>query len=242
MSISVLIVEDEFTIAMDIEQRLIAMGFSVVGIAVNYDEALPLLIDGGIDLVLLDINLEEEKSGIDLGKLISEKFTIPTLFLTAYTDNETFEKASAANPMGYLNKPFKDSDLAHGIKLAVQRFEQLNGKTIVDVSLDQNSQSNSLFIKDKGKLNKVNIQDIIWIEAMDNYTIVHLKSSKYVANTFLKDMLGILGNDFVRIHRSHAVAIDKITSIDENLVFVGDLFITISKSYKSDLMKRLNLV
>jgi len=242
MANRVLIVEDEFTIAMDIEQRLIAMDYEVAGIAVNYDEALPLLIEGDIDVVLLDVNLEEEKSGIDLGKLILDKFNIPTVFLTAYTDRETFQKASAANPMAYLNKPFKDSDLDHGLQLAIQRFSQLQKADQTVPSEEIKKQENFIFIKDKGQFKKVAIADILWVEAMDNYTVVHLAGKKYVANTFLKDMIELLGDGFARIHRSHAVALDKITAIEDNLVFIGELYITISKSYRADLMKRLKLV
>ncbi len=238
----VLIVEDEFTIAMDIEQRLQSMDYEVMGIAVNYNEALPLLLNEEIDVVLLDINLEEEKSGIDLGKLILEKFNIPTVFLTAYTDRETFLKASAASPMGYLNKPFKDSDLDHGIQLAIQRFAELKSKENSSTSVEVKKQDDFIFIKDKGQLKRVALKDILWVEAMDNYTIVHLKNQKFVANTFLKDMIHLLGDGFARIHRSHAVAIDKITAIEDNLVFIDEVYITISKSYRSDLMKRLKLV
>ena len=55
-------------------------------------------------------------------------------------------------------------------------------------------------------------------------------------------MLAILGDRFVRVHRSHAVAINKITSIEDNILFIGETYVTISKSYRSELLKRLNLV
>ncbi|MGV6860429.1 MAG: LytR/AlgR family response regulator transcription factor [Putridiphycobacter sp.] len=239
MNLKVLVVEDEFTIALDIEQRLSSMGFEVVGVAVNYNEALPYLLEDKIDIVLLDINLEDEKSGIDLAKLIKTKFNLPVVFLTAYTDEATFNKASEASPMGYLNKPFKDTDIKHTLKLAYDQFKMLhqtNSTAIIPKEED------AIFVKDKGQLIKVNIEDILWVEAMDNYTVLYFKDSKIVANAFLKDMLETLGNRFLRIHRSHAIALNKIDSIDDNLVFIGTKALTVSKSHKQELLDKLKLI
>lgn len=241
MKVKVLIVEDEFTIALDIETRLINLGYNVVGIALNYDEALPYLLESEIDLTLLDINLEDKKSGIDLGKLILKKFNIPVVFLTAYTDDQTFIKANEANPMGYLNKPFKDSDLDHTIKLAVKQFQNLEQSKPVDQA-HENITKDFIFVKHKGQLVKINVNDILWIEALDNYTLIHLNDKKYIANSFLKDMLNTLGDNFIRIHRSHAVALDKITTIEDNTLFINDIHLSISKSSKSNLLEKLNTV
>ncbi len=241
MKTKVLIVEDEFTIALDIETRLLNMGYDVVGIAINYDEALPYLLENEIDVALLDINLEDKKSGIDLGKLILKKFNIPIVFLTAYTDNQTFTKASEANPMGYLNKPFKDTDLDHALQLGIRQFKKLQ-------TLNQDHQSSEkitkdfIFIKHKGQLVKINTNDILWLEALDNYTVIHLKGKKYIANSFLKNMLNTLGDNFIRIHRSHAVALNKITSVEDNTLFIDDIYLSISKSCKNNLLEKLNTV
>jgi len=241
MKTKVLIVEDEFTIALDIETRLIDLGYDVVGIAINYDEALPYLLESEIDIALLDINLEDKKSGIDLGKLILKKFNIPVVFLTAYTDDETFTKASEANPMGYLNKPFKDSDLDHSLKLALKQFNLIQQKQEENIPY-QSIQKEFIFVKHKGQLVKIKIDDILWIEALDNYTVIHLKDKKYIANSFLKDMLSTLGNNFIRIHRSHAVALNKITSVEDNTLFIDSIHLSISKSCKNNLMEKLNTV
>ncbi len=242
MKTKVLIVEDEFTIALDIETRLINLGYDVIGIAINYDEALPYLLESEIDIALLDINLEDKKSGIDLGKLILKKFNIPIVFLTAYTDNETFIKANEANPMGFLNKPFKDSDLDHSFKLALKQFSLLNQVQSQNEDIVAPLHKEFIFVKHKGQLIKIDIKDILWLEALDNYTVIHLKDKKFIANNFLKNMLDILGDNFIRIHRSHAVALDKITSVEDNTLFINDIYLTISKSCKTNLLEKLNTV
>ncbi len=243
--INVLIVEDEFTIALDIQERLKQMDYSVIGIASDYDKAIPFLFHSEPDIALLDINLGTGKSGIDLALLIYEKFEIPVIFLTAYSDDTNFEKAQEAHPMGFIVKPFKDEDLNHGIKLALQRFEEINiSKTETNINNIETKRFNELiFLKEEGQIICVKKNDIIWLEAMDNYTIIHKHKEKHMVNTFLKDVLIKLDSDnFFRIHKSHAVALDKITKIEDNLIFLDDIYLIISRKYKKDLLTRLDLL
>lgn len=234
---NILIIEDEFSIAMDMEMRLQKMGYHVAGIATNYKDALAVLLEETIDIALLDINLNSDKTGIDIGKIIKEKFNIPVIFITAYTDSGTFTAALEANPMGYITKPFKDADLNNNIQLAFAKFV----KTLDD-NPDLQIDGKYFFVKDKGVLKKLNTDDILWAEAMDNYTILHTVGGKHIVNAFLKDVLFRLGNDFLRIHRSHAVAIKQITSIEDNLVYIGKTFLVVSQSYKNELMKRVEVL
>ncbi|MCD4794767.1 MAG: response regulator [Bacteroidales bacterium] len=243
--INVLIVEDEYTIALDIEERLKQMKFSVAGIAAGYDKALPILFNKNPDIVLLDINLGDGKSGIDLAELIHKKFDIPVIFLSAYSDDATFKKAQAANPMGFIIKPFKDEDLDHGIKLALQRYKEIkqNDNISRQTNIEINTTDNFVFIKDKGQILRINKKEILWLEAMDNYTIVHILKEKHIVNSFLKDVLAKLNSrNFFRIHKSHAVALDKITKIEDNLIFIDKIYLIISRKYKKELMDRLNLL
>lgn len=235
----ILIVEDEFSIAIDIEQRLINLGYDVLDIALNYDEAIEAINKHQhIDLILLDINLEDKKSGIDLGYYIQQNVKVPIIYITAYLDDKTFDSAKKTNPMAYINKPIKDLDLKHAVELAIDRNADLQA------SLEKGNESNSeyVFIKDKGQIKKVKIADILWLEAMDNYTVIHLSDEKHITNSFLKDVISTLGSDFVRIHRSHAVAFSQVSKIEDNSVYLGNKHLTISKSYKSGLMNRLNLI
>ncbi len=243
--ISVLIVEDEYTIALDIEDRLKQMGFSVVGIASEYDKALLILLNKEPDIALLDINLGGEKSGIDLAELIKEKFDIPVIFLSAYSDDATFNKTQVSNPMGFIIKPFRDEDLSHGIKIALQRYKEIkkNKNPILQSNVVIDSTNDFVFIKDKGQILSVNKKEILWLEAMDNYTIVHLLKGKHIVNLYLKDVLLKLNSrNFFRIHKSHAVALDKITKIEDNLIFIDKIYLIISRNYKKDLMDNLNLL
>ena len=242
--INVLIVEDEFTIALDIQERLKQMHYDVVGIASDYDKALPFIFNNKPDIVLLDINLGSGKSGIDLAKLIYEKSDIPVIFLTAYSDEANFEKARETHPMGFIIKPFKDEDLNHGIKLALQRFEEINrSKTEPNQNIETKKFDNLIFLKEDGQIICIKKTEILWLEAMDNYTIIHKRKEKHTVNTFLKDILIKLNSDnFFRIHKSHAVALDKITKIEDNLIFLDDVYLIISRKYKKNLLTRLDVL
>jgi two-component system response regulator LytT len=107
MALSVLIVEDEFIIAEDLNSALLRSGFEVFGIAYGYTHALALLEKGRPDIVLLDITLDHEQSGLRLGQQLNEDFRIPYIYVTSHGDPGTMRDAALTNPSGYLMKPFR---------------------------------------------------------------------------------------------------------------------------------------
>ena len=118
----ILIVEDEPTIACDIALNLEDHGYNIVRIVHSVPDALEVLkLNPKIDLVMLDINLEGEKTGIDLAKILDFEFGIPFIFLTSYADKDTLNKAADTFPSSYLVKPYKESDLAPAVKMALAR-------------------------------------------------------------------------------------------------------------------------
>ncbi|MCU0433555.1 MAG: response regulator [Bacteroidia bacterium] len=133
--ISLLIVEDQIAIALDIEQRLLDMGYEVAGIAANASEARTMLENSDVDIVLLDINLgEHEEDGIQLAATLKGK-NISCIFLTAYTDSATFSRALQLAPAGYLLKPFRNEELQRQVLLAVQAHRQLQNENQIQLLL-----------------------------------------------------------------------------------------------------------
>lgn len=120
----ILIVEDEYPIALDIEITLRKRGYDIVGIAPNYNKAIQLLSSYNVDLVLLDINLESDKSGLDIAREINSKYEAPIVFLTAYSDKRTFDKALELSPSGFISKPFKEVDVVNTIEIAFKQFQR----------------------------------------------------------------------------------------------------------------------
>lgn len=130
----IIIIEDEALIAIEIESTLEMLGFNVVGHSMSGDEALDLFAKNDADLILLDINIQGSLNGIDLAKIIREKYNIPFVFLTSHSDPNTLEEAKKMMPYGYILKPFNENDLKVNIELALYKFESEQQKQIYSKS------------------------------------------------------------------------------------------------------------
>lgn len=117
----ILIVEDETIVAFDIEIVLEKLGYEVSDSVDNYEDAIKSVKENEPTLILMDINLENSKDGIETAKSIQEIKSIPIIYLTAFSDEKTIEKALSTNPVGYITKPFKESDLKTSIILGLHK-------------------------------------------------------------------------------------------------------------------------
>lgn len=117
--IKVLIVEDEPVIAENISLYLDNNDFEVSGIAYDSDEVFEQLKNNTPDAIILDINLEGEKDGIDIATHINATCQIPFLFLTSYSDRHTLDRAKRVKPSGYIVKPFNERTLLASLEIAI---------------------------------------------------------------------------------------------------------------------------
>jgi two-component system cell cycle sensor histidine kinase/response regulator CckA len=117
----VLIVEDEALIALDLERRVLRMGFDVVGTADNCAEAVEVFRDTRPDLVLMDIFIRGPADGIQTARELGRFSDVPVIFITAFADSDTVGRAAEVSPYGYLLKPFDDNTLAATVRVALER-------------------------------------------------------------------------------------------------------------------------
>ncbi|HEY2773221.1 MAG TPA: sigma-54 dependent transcriptional regulator [Candidatus Binatia bacterium] len=117
----ILVVEDESIVAFDIATRLRRLGHVVVGTARSAEVAWQLCEEHRPDLVLMDVRIEGDEDGIDLATRLRARFDIPVVFLTAYADPVTLERARAAAPLGYIVKPFDQRDIEVTVQTALGR-------------------------------------------------------------------------------------------------------------------------
>lgn len=122
----ILIVEDEFIIAQDLASNIETLGYQVVGIAPDYDQAIAALEQGNIDLILLDIRLGNKKSGIDVAKVINERYHLPFIFITSNHSDEYLERIKPLHPSGFIGKPFQIKDVKAMIELCLYKNAFLN--------------------------------------------------------------------------------------------------------------------
>ncbi|MCK4652202.1 MAG: response regulator, partial [Methanosarcinales archaeon] len=118
---NILIVEDEAIVAEDLRMTVTDLGYTVVGRGSSADEAVAKAFKLKPDLILMDIVLKGDKTGIDASCEIKERMDIPIIFLTAYSDVELIDKALTAKPHAYIVKPFQAKQLLASIEMAMYK-------------------------------------------------------------------------------------------------------------------------
>ena len=372
-----MIVEDEIIVAKDIQRILKKLGYEAFEPFANGKKAVESLEKLSPDLVLLDINLKSsEMDGINVGEQIHKNYQIPFIYLTAFSDKNTLERAKMTEPYGYIIKPFEEDDIRTAVEIAYYKYtkdlevankgnrfasaldsvdvaviitdanekvifmnkmaetltgclkqealgkdisqamknsvnetrtvfktlahtvvgeahkdksdssvaisngmaehkvsvstfpilsvnNKINGcafvltppgnrEVVQETATDKNLfnfleniyANNSFFIKKDSRFVKVNFQDILWIEALDNYVIIKTSSKEqFILHSSMKDIEVKLPQlNFTRVHRSYIVQLDKINALEENACIIDGNRIPIGKSYKDNLMGRINLL
>ncbi len=193
------IVEDQMIITMDLEYMLEELGYQVCGVSASYEDALVDIKREQPDLVLIDIILSSEKTGIDLAHELNNSYPIPFIFLTSHADRNTIEAAKATKPCGYIVKPFNRNDVYASIEMAFN---------FVKISED----NQSIFLPDGKHKTKIAVSDMIYAHAEGNYTAFITTSKKIVLRKCLKEVSETILNNkkFIRIHKSYLINIDAI--------------------------------
>jgi diguanylate cyclase (GGDEF)-like protein/PAS domain S-box-containing protein len=119
----ILVVEDEMIVALDIKQRLESMGYAVVATVVTGEQALQKAEDLSPDLVLMDIKLKGKMDGIQAAEVIRSSYHTPVIFLTAFADEATLQRARITEAFGYILKPFEERELSVNIEMALYKHK-----------------------------------------------------------------------------------------------------------------------
>lgn len=258
-SLCVLIVEDNSTTALEIKRFLLRLGHTVVGIARRDTQAVDLFKEHLPDVVLMDIELiEGSKDGIEVSKLLTKIQPTPTIFLTSHQNDASIQRrAIATKPANFLFKSIdlNEEKLAIAIDLAVSSFGDFVSK---QGSHKHSSHDNSdvLFIKNKGSLQKIPLKTITHLLALGGTTLIRTTSEKSVPHSSsLSSFLRIVDNDLLyQIHKEHAVNLKAVQTVDiaENLctlVFKHDpsekirtISLKIGRDFKKGLIQRLNYI
>ena len=121
MKNTILIVEDESITALDLKFTLEELGYNVIDITDNGQDAINIAAETSPDLTIMDINLKGEMNGIEAAKKLSE-LNLPVIFLTAYTDEDTFNKIiNDLSVYGFISKPFNKKTMGMSIDFAIKR-------------------------------------------------------------------------------------------------------------------------
>jgi PAS domain S-box-containing protein len=119
--VSILIVEDEAIVALDLKQQLVGLGYEIVGMASSGEQAMELVAKRTPGLLLMDVRLQGDLDGIEVAEAILRDHHVPVIFLTSHSDDETVRRAALTAPYGYLTKPFQLRELRAGIEVALTK-------------------------------------------------------------------------------------------------------------------------
>ncbi len=235
-------------IADDMQSMLEEIGYEIVDNVIVYEQAVEVLKNKEVDLVLIDIILASDKTGIDLGKHIRENYNIPFIFVTSNSDRATVENAKTVKPNGYLVKPFEQQDLYTSIEIALSNFTSVknNGASESQEEEDDRLMSNkvlkdSIFVKKQHLYYRIQFGDIQFIKADNVYLEVNTVDKKFLVRSPLKDYLEKLPQQkFYRAHKSYIVNVDHIDAINSKDILINNTLIPISKEFKEFIISAMN--
>jgi DNA-binding NtrC family response regulator len=230
MGYKILIVEDQFIEANDLQITLTAAGHVVTGIAKSYDHALLLVTRERPEIILLDIFLKGPLTGIDLAQYFNEE-NIPFIYLSANSNASTLEAAKATQPYGFLVKPFREKDLLVALDIASYRHRQ----NLELVRRQERQLSHSLYaiVNDNGTvINRLLLIAKAFAPFIPfNYAVIdmdisneNLKSVFCFERTGFDDYLFTSGSDFLRKYQIRTVDYQNWRSSTDKKVFGGETF------------------
>ncbi len=208
----------------------------------------------GIDIFLV-ITIENEEMGVltrdQLQKMMNSRsvMTLHDCNITMKRNQQSFRASVTSSPIRdeknlLLGNAFLINEVSG--KAATLTPELTPGQepdSLVNMSLENEIIQNSFFVKRGSMLVKVYLDNVQWIQAMDNYVIIQTNTDQFVIHSTMKDIEAKLPTDqFIRVHRSYIVSLDKVGVLDENAVMIGDKTIPIGKSYKDAFMNKLNFL
>ena len=170
----------------------------------------------------------------------------PVIFLTAFADSPTLEKAKKATPAAYIIKPFRQNDLKVAIEVALYNFSSARGANfglgVPRVLAPDNCYvlQERIFIKSKaGRFHKILLDEILWLEAVGNYSNIVTLTQKHLISVSISDLLDKIAHPlFLKVHRSFAVNLQKVDAFEETRLFIKDTEIPISKANRGEFTRR----
>ncbi len=243
MNLQVLIVEDNISYQVELRMLIAELGFKVIGTVSSSSEALELILASNPDVIIMDIQIEGRHSGTEIGALVKDK-KIPIIFLTAHPTKQHFEEAQDSGLFAFLSKPIELFELQQTIHLLINQRSIKSPETISGNSMESASPT-SIYLKNKESFVRIDIHDISYLESNGNMVTVFLDEAEHSVRRTISSFSDELEPfDFLRVHRSFMVNLNKITEVhwsDYTLV-VNDKTIPCSRQGRTKLRERLKFL
>ncbi len=246
---AIIIMDDRSKIASELSSRLPSLGCELLAVYTEAEKACTEIRTLNPGVVLIEVGCENEAEGLMAASRIREVNDVPVVYVAEKLDHQLLERTRTTEPYGYLVRPFQEESVNATLETALHKHS-------IDVAarkerdfylslLNGNEKSGYIFIKSDYKIQRIELKDIDFVEALKDYVAIHLGGKTLTSHTSMKEIIKVLPvKDFIRIHRSYIVRIDKIVSIKYPQLLVGEKMTVLPMGgmYKRDVYDRLHVL
>ena len=245
MNPRILIVEDNAAYSEVLKIMLLNIGFNQIEQAFNFQSSLEIAKTFKPEIALLDIELGEQKDGIELANQLNQQSPIPIVFITGNYNIETYDRARMAGPFSFINKDISQLKLKQAIELSILKHNPSSpqfDRQHIEISKPV---GDDWYVKIGDYLRRIRLSEIDWIEVDGRNSYIVTKDKKYPINITLRELTEKLkGDNFQRIHRNYLINIDKIQFINlkQNEVVINEHKLPIGRSFRNSFMDNIQKI
>lgn len=235
----ILIVEDNSVLSETIKELLELNDYVVNAIIPSGENIIETIENTTPDVILMDIKLSGREDGISIAEKIREKFKLPLIFLTSYSDSTTVERAKKLLPEGYIIKPFSKEVLLTTLNLVINKFYQENDTSN---KIEPNkSDFKTLFIRENGWLKKITIDEIGYIKTEGSYCQIQTRKKLITIRSTVKELFDAIPLEkFVRVHKSYMVNLENLEAICNKEALIFGEKVPVGRNFYTSLQNLLN--
>ncbi len=243
----ILIVEDDLSIAENIQEILELLGYVNIDIANSANQCIKIVKKYRPDLIFMDIKLKGDKDGIELGEIVKQMVDAPLVFVTSYSDPTIIERAKRISPAGFIVKPFNTNDI-HAI-VEIVLYNKRTKPTPETAVVKNGNESpfmvtDAVFIKADNAFERVQYEDIFYVEANGNMVTIFTKNRDYSIRKSMKEIEDILpAHLFLRVQKSYILNLGQIDSFNtKEITLKQGGVIQVGRQYYNSFLAKLNTI
>lgn len=232
MNIKILLIEDDPIYQTVILNCLNKYYITCIDLVTSYNETVKILSKKKFDIVLIDVFIAGQKTGIALGKFIKEKYGIPFIYITSNLSQELLDVMKDTHPAAVISKPIEAESFISNIKLVINNSDEKEDNHIC--------KNDRIFIKKNGIFDKLYLNDIIYVESDHIYLNIYTTDGKHeMVRGSLKEFLIRFSDQFLQINRSCVINVRHIDHFDKLSITVHNKILTIGKKFKERVYSNL---
>jgi len=243
----ILIVEDEISIAENIQEILELLGYVNIDIANSANQCIKVIKKYRPDLIFMDIKLKGDKDGIELGEIVKQMVDAPLVYVTSYSDPTIIERAKRINPAGFIVKPFNTNDIHAIVEIVLYNKRTKPSSESTSTSTTTESPylvTDAVFIKADNAFEKVPYEDIYFVEANGNMVSIFTRGKEYSIRKSMKEIEEILPSHlFLRVQKSYIVNLTQIENFNTKEITMSQgSVVQVGRQYYNSFLAKLNTI